>query len=417
MTSTPAQHYKNIAIWGFGREGRAALSYIQRKYKNAEITIIDKAVPPDSFGHAFLVENDALSRIAQGDFDLIVKSPGISLYNPALQEGIKNGSVLTSGTNLWFEAYPDAPVIVVTGTKGKSTTASLLHHLAQKSGLHSVLAGNIGTPLLETKPGRDITVLELSSYQIADLHYYPEIVVITNLLEAHLEWHGDKATYHRDKMRICDLSPDTTVLFHKDDKTVEKYLGDRDNVYTYSSNTGDLIIPDFLSKPHNLRNISAAMTALETLNALSHLPTNALEDFKPLPHRQEVLGTRDGITYINDSISTVPETAVIALAAFADKPVALILGGEEKGQDFSCVWDAVNKRGDVQVFCIPDSGIRLAQEFEDAVLCADMKDAVLKAQVAMSAGGYIILSPGTPSFPLYKNYMERGADFSKLCGF
>lgn len=401
MASIP----KNIAIWGTGKEGQAGYAYLQSKFPQAVFTMIDQ-------------DNEAalLPDIAAGVFDLILKSPGVSLYKPELQSAIAKGTDVTSGTNLWFAQYPDACVVAVTGTKGKSTTAALIHHMLQKCGIHSVLAGNIGQPLLEVKPA-DVVVAELSSYQIADLKHHPEIAVLTNLYEAHLEWHGDRAQYHKDKMRLFDLSEDTTAIVSKDDTIAQSYIGERENVYLYSANVGDLSVPDVLKKPHNLRNISAAMTVVEVLNSMSRLPVDALEDFEPLPHRQEVIGERDGVVYINDSISTVPETVIAALDSFSDKPVALIMGGQEKGQDYAVVNNAVKKYGTVKVFCIPDSGARIAGEVEAAVLCESLGDAIQKAQEAVSGGGYVLLSPGTPSFPIYKNYVERGEHFRGLCGF
>lgn len=401
MASIP----KNIAIWGTGKEGQAGLSYLKRLYPDADFTLIDK-------------ENEAtvLPSVASGEFDLIFKSPGVSLYKPELQQAKDKGTRITSGTNLWFEAHPDACVVAVTGTKGKSTTAALIHHMLKKCGIHCVLAGNIGKPLLEVEP-QDVTVVELSSFQTADLDHHTEIAVLTNLYEAHLEWHGGRAQYHKDKMRLFDLSDETTAIISKDDDVAKSYLGDRDNVVFYGAGVGDLNVPEILNKPHNVKNISAAMTVVEVLNALGRLPVNALEDFKPLPHRQEIVGERDGITFINDSISTVPETVVAALEAFSDKPAALIIGGEEKGQDYAAVNRFVKKHGNITVFCVPDSGARLVKEVANAILCENMDGAVKQAIKSVQGGGYVLLSPGTPSFPIYKNYVERGEHFKELCGF
>lgn len=401
MVKTP----ENIAIWGYGREGQAGHIYLKSKYPDAVYTIIEKEN-----------EGKILPKIADGEFDLILKSPGVSLYKPEIKAAQEKGTNITSGTNLWFEQYPDACVVAVTGTKGKSTTAALIHHMLQKCGIHSSLAGNIGTPLLEIKP-QDVVVAEMSSYQIADLKHHPEIAVLTNLYEAHMEWHGDKQTYHRDKLRLFGLSDETTAIIASDDKLAQSYLKDRDNVLFCGGNIGDLKLPDALNKPHNRRNVSAAMTVVEALNALGRLPVDALADFKMLPHRQEIIGERDGITFINDSISTIPETTAVAIESFSDKPIALIIGGEEKGADYSVVRHAIKTHGNVKVFCIPDSGILLVSKFDDAKFCKDMGEAVAEAKKALPNSGYVIMSPGTPSFPIYKNYMERGEHFLTLCGF
>ena len=402
--------YRTIAVWGWGREGQAGYTYLKSLYPDADFTIIEKSgvdAPERVISEADLVHER---------FDLVFKSPGVSLYRPELDALRAKGADITSGTNLWFEAHPDACVVAVTGTKGKSTTSALIHHMLQKCGIHSVLAGNIGKPLLDVEP-QDVCVVELSSFQIADLKHHPEIAVLTNLYEAHLEWHGTAQQYHADKMRLFELSDETTAIIGADDETAKGYLGDRDNVLFYGRNTGDLAVPEFLNKPHNLRNIAAAMTVVEALNALSRLPVNALDDFQPLPHRQEIVGERDGITFINDSISTVPETTAVALEAFNDKPVSVIVGGEEKHQDYSVVADMVKKHGNVHVFCIPDSGSRIHGQIDGSVLCKNMEDAVRKSITALPGGGYVLMSPGTPSFPIYKNYTERGEHFRKLCGF
>src|SRR4051812_43430187 len=173
---------ERAAIWGLGREGRAALRHLKTTRPDLDITILNDTPVADSpDGVRVLTGEDAMHALTSGEFVFVVKSPGISLYRPEVAAAQARGTRFTSGTNLWFEHYPQAKTIVVTGTKGKSTTSRLIHHLLVTHGLDARLLGNVGVAALEEAPGRDWTVFELSSYQLADFAHAGDIALVTNL--------------------------------------------------------------------------------------------------------------------------------------------------------------------------------------------------------------------------------------------
>src|SRR4051812_21123900 len=173
---------ERAAIWGYGREGAAALRFLKTTQPNLDVTILnDTPLAEAPAGVPVLTGDAAMRALAEGAFSLIVKSPGISLYRPEIAAAKARGARFTSGTNLWFANYPDAKTIVVTGTKGKSTTSRLIHHLLVAHGVDAKLLGNVGVAALEETPGRDWTIFELSSYQLADFEHAADIALVTNL--------------------------------------------------------------------------------------------------------------------------------------------------------------------------------------------------------------------------------------------
>ncbi len=390
-----------IAIWGYGREGRSSLIHLQGLYPDAEFTVIDD-LPQTIEGVRTLVGED---KIAEGAFDLVCKAPGVSLYKPAVKAAKDKGTVFTSATNLWFERYPKAKKLVVTGTKGKSTTASLIHHILEFNGYKSMLAGNIGVPLIMAEPGADISVLELSSYQIADLAHAPDAAIILNLYPEHRDWHGSTEQYYSDKMRIAEISENTKIVTNED-------LTRRRNVASYHEVPPDARLPEFFKGAHNRRNLGAALEALWQMGFKISDLNGALDSYKPLPHRQEVVADIDGVRWINDSISTVPEAAMAALDMHPDKTVTLILGGQDRGQDYKALAAHIKLHGKVRVLTLPDNGARIANDM-DCVPCATLEEAVKKA-AATPSGGVVLLSPAAPSYGHFKNFEDRGEQFRKL---
>ncbi|HTO80536.1 MAG TPA: Mur ligase family protein, partial [Methylocystis sp.] len=201
---------KSIAIWGAGREGAAALDYVRAHRPDAAITVLNDQ-PLSAAALAALGETpvvigaEAASALSVGTFEVVIKSPGVSPYRPEVEQAKRRGVDFTSVTNLWFEENPKAKTIAVTGTKGKTTTSGLIHHMLRGVGLDASLVGNGGVPALTQKTAHEFTVLELSSYQTADLKHAPTIAVITSLYPEHAPWHGSVERYYADKLRLAQL--------------------------------------------------------------------------------------------------------------------------------------------------------------------------------------------------------------------
>ena len=434
---------KSIAIWGYGREGHATYNYLKNKGIKANISIIADDEPSHIPGGCnVLVGAEGCAAIASGNFDLIIKSPGISLYRPEISIGKKAGSIFTSATNIWMQANPDAKTIVVTGTKGKSTTAKLIHHILCEIGMDGELAGNVGRPLMEIETPPEITVIELSSYQIADLEFAPTIAVGLNLYPEHIPWHGDIETYYSDKLRIFSLNPAPKALLNAHDAEIKKRLGNIKNAIwfndassygvhdgaVYKENEKIISISETnLLGEHNLSNIACALSAVEIiagdLSEKNETIKNAVASFIPLPHRLELLGEKNGVLYVDDSISTTPQSALAALRAFNENSKIIILGGQDRGLDYGELAKHLPMLDIKAILTIPDNGALIAAQVLEIspdinlIECESLAGAVEKAKEIAAPGDVVLLSPAAPSFGHFTDYTERGERFAKLSGF
>ena len=322
---------RRVAIWGFGREGHAVIGALRARLPQQSLTLfcsqaeVDAARAFDAALDVVVGEPDATTL---NQFDVVVKSPGISAYQPALLAAQAQGTRFTSGTALWFGENPGARVIAVTGTKGKSTTSALLAHLARALGVRTALAGNIGLPLLELLDQHaDLWVIELSSFQTGEAGAL-ELGVITSLYEEHLDWHGSRECYVADKLRLADVSRQLLV------NSLQPALLERTQGHPhrllFGQPEGWYVAEGFiwrgmqqvfpitqLAAPglHNALNACAALAALEALGMDALAAAPSLASFRPLPHRLQPLGERDGWHWINDSISTTPLATLAALEA------------------------------------------------------------------------------------------------------
>lgn len=407
---------KRIGIWGMGREGQAVRQALECHVLNYEIIEISE-------------EN--ISELLK--CDVVVKSPGVSLYRPEIQEALQKGVEFTSSTNLFFaNKKPSVSVIAVTGTKGKSTTSSLLAHTLKSFNKHVELGGNIGRPLVElSDTNADFVVAELSSYQCADLTGRPDIGVLINLYPEHLQWHQTHEVYYQDKARMIRLSAEA-VLNATDPQThvflkgTEAILFNAPRgIHIQNNLFYDGEVPLFpieklpLIGRHNAENACAVLTVIKMLGLKPELCEKAFETFKPLPHRLEIIGKKDGITYVDDSISTTPETAMVAIKALdKGQDMTLIAGGFDRGQNYKELVDFLKTyKNRIRLVTLPDTGKVLADLAQRAgietALTSDMPTAVSVAQHITPRGGMIILSPAAPSYNMYPNFEERGKDFKK----
>ncbi len=430
----PFEGAQRVAIWGFGREGHAALDWLRARHPALAITILNDTpladAPP---GVPVLIAQDANAALSAGRFDVVVKSPGVSLYRTELAQARANGTRLTSGVNLWFADNPHAHTIAVTGTKGKSTTSRLIHHMLNAAGRDTALIGNVGVAALGQAAGADHTVLELSSYQIADLDAAPSIALVTNLYVDHTPWHGSVEQYHHDKLRLLQHASTRAVLNANSDK-LRACVGARDNTLWYGREDGfhvrgarlyfrDAIV-DTTSFPlrgvHNLENLAGACTVLDLVGVSSVRERVDLTGFAQLRHRQEEFVGVGGRLCVNDSISTVPEATLVALRAYADRRIALFLGGTDRGQDHRELLDYLESANIACVVLLPDTGARIAQEMAGRKWpfpIAPVSDLAQGVDIAMRTPEDValLLSPAAPSFGQFRDFEERGDRFIALC--
>ncbi len=430
---------RRIGIWGFGREGRAVIRTLRHRLPKQPLTVMCSAGEADA-ARAFDPEIDILT--AEPDaatlsgFDVLVKSPGISAYKPALLAAQAQGTVVTSGTALWFAENPDARVIAVTGTKGKSTTSAMIAHLARSLGVRTALAGNIGLPLLELiDQSADLWVIELSSFQTCEAGLLA-LGIITSLYEEHLDWHGSSEQYAIDKMRLADVSQQLLVNALQPDLMAR--TRDHPHRLLFGQPSGwhvadgvirrgdDEVFPsDQLAAPglHNALNACAALAALAAvgMDALAAAP--ALTSFRPLPHRLQPLGERDGVRWVNDSISTTPLATLAALESLRGHAVTVLVGGYDRGVDWMLFVEAMGAEPAHAIICMGGNGgrietaLRVAEVGCPILRVDDLDAAVAEAKARTPNGGVILLSPGAPSFDQFTDYAERGRRFTELAGF
>lgn len=425
----------SVAIWGFGREGRASLAYMRRHYPKLNPTVLNDApltVPCDA---PAIAGPDAMARLLAADFDVVVKSPGISLYRPEIAAAKRKGVRFTSATNLWFEQQSGTEVIAVTGTKGKSSTARLLQYVLQNVGYDVRMYGNVGIPALGQPPGRDVTVLEMSSYQIADLAFAPAIAVLTNLYPEHAPWHGGTDNYYRDKLRILNIAPGRTkgVANFACERLRAKLSGRKD--LTWFNAEGGFVggetgltfagapveLREFpLKGAHNFANLAAACAAADLFSARNVRKKVDLTGFRQLAHRLEEFSA-GGILCVNDSLCTVPEATIAALKTYAGRNIVLILGGTDRGQEYDGLAAFLPQTGVKTALLLPATGAHVAAALAktkpsfEVQPVPDLETAVREGFRRLDPGDVFLMSPAAPSFGQFKNYEDRGDTFKALC--
>ncbi len=450
---------RRVVVWGAGREGGAAVSVLTRHAPPAELTVIVDGEP--SIGSTAVSSDSPEGFAVLARAEVIVKSPGVSPYVGRFAEA-SVGRIVTGGTALWLAETGGRRVVGITGSKGKSTTSSLLHHLLTALGENAELAGNIGRAPIEVLGERrdqeasgavrsvDRYVFELSSFQSAEVSVSPEDGVLTALFPEHLNWHGTTERYYADKVNLF-ADPTCRVAANMANADVAaavrahpslRAFGVDGAVRAIERRVVDVdggVLADLSSTrllgSHNASNVAGALTALRSMG--HDIATRAddiqvaLSTFVPLAHRLQPVGMLDGRLVVDDSLSTAPQAAVAALEAYGDRPVAIIVGGFDRGLDYAPLARAcAERRQPTWVLGVPQSGERLVPLIDAAVAAekaahvhvelfdgADGFDhAVQRAEHVTPEGGVILLSPGAPSFGRFADYRERGLHFRLLLG-
>ncbi|MDA1316825.1 MAG: UDP-N-acetylmuramoyl-L-alanine--D-glutamate ligase [bacterium] len=394
--------HKTILIVGYGMEGKATKSFLEKYVPSSRITVTDASNGKDYLAH-------------QANYDIVIKTPGIPPRDLSVP--------YTTATNIFFANLPTrVQTIGVTGSKGKSTTASLIYHILASSGKKTKLVGNIGSPMLDSLKLDDtetIYVIELSSYMLTDIKFSPHISVITSLFPEHIPYHKTVEEYYVAKQNIvAHATPNDYYIYNPAYPQLADWAKGTSAIST-PYKTG---IPETTSKligAHNKDNIAAAYSACSLLNISDANFTFAVSTFEPLPHRLQTVGTVHGITFIDDAISTTPESTMAALEA-VDNVQTIFLGGEDRGYDFSQLINMLYDKHIQHIVVFPDSGNRIAEELHikhpDILTiyhAQDMNSAVDYAFKHTSEGSICLLSCASPSYSLWKNFQEKGDQFKK----
>jgi UDP-N-acetylmuramoylalanine--D-glutamate ligase len=437
---------QRVAVWGLGREGRAAIRFLRQRHPSLPLLVLDDGYgpPPDGLGsgieYAFGVDRIAG---ALANIDIIVKSPGVSLYRREIQAARAAGTQVTSLLNLWFAERLDLTTICVTGTKGKSTTASLIAHMLAGLGRRVALVGNIGIPITAIDNATaDIAVIEVSSYQAADFDGVCDIAVLTSLYPEHIDWHLSVENYYLDKINLLNHSRRRIIhraaaeifeRFATGPPARQDFFEHERRIHCCSTEILDdaaaigQVRNPYLARPHNRSNLCAALTVAKSLNLDPTAALEAASGFRGLPHRQQELGEIGGVLFVDDSISTIPESTLAALAVYAGRDITVILGGHDRGIDYGKLVEKAVTGAAKAVICLGDSGERIyslaraVATRRDDVACKirraqSMGDAVAFARQVTPPGGVVLLSPAAPSYGHYHDYIERGRDFASKVG-
>jgi UDP-N-acetylmuramoylalanine-D-glutamate ligase len=427
---------RQVGVWGAGVEGRAAI----RKLRSLGVT--PAAVVDDAPG---LLEAEGLPVLASEPEGIaalaacavVVKSPGISPLHPAAQALVEQGVLLVGGLGLWLEEADRERVVCVTGTKGKSTTVSIIGALAEGLGYRCFVGGNLGSPPYDPQvaAGADLWVIEVSSYQAADCTCSPPVVAVTSLHPDHLIWHGSLEAYYGDKLSLCRLPGARLTVANGTDATLrahEGLLGPKIDWVQPPSPVPAWVAALGLLGRHNEVNALVAQHCLAALAVPGAKDPAALAaaavGFRRLASRLRPVGTVGGVTFVDDSLSTNVLSTTAALEAFAQQQVALLVGGFDRGIDYHPLAAPLAGRVPATlVLTLPDNGARIARELREERLpervalrvCADLEEAVRAGYNWAGPGGVVLLSPAAPSFGRYADYRQRAEHFvaaARACG-
>lgn len=415
-----------VGVWGLGVEGRATLRRL------AADGVVPAVLVDAHGGHTDdgreVLAADAAGLAALGACDVVVKSPGISPYDPPALEVAAGGADLVGGLALWLGDAPRERVVCITGTKGKSTTSAIAGALATGLGARCVVGGNLGTPPWDPQADLpadpDLVVVETSSYQAHDLRVGPRVAVVTSLSQDHLTWHHGYDTYVRDKLSLCTRPGVQVVLTPVGDPELERHA--------------DLLGPHRRTVPatraawtdalgvlgeHNLRNAALARAALVALGVPGadddERLAAAATGYVPLRSRLTPVGSVDGVSFVDDSLSTNVLPTLAAVEAFPGRRIALLVGGQDRGIDYGPLALGLRDRSaGLLVLTLPDNGPRIAAAFAEHAPAVEVRaiDDLAEATAAAFAwarpGGVVLLSPAAPSFGRFRDYAERAEVFT-----
>lgn len=416
---------RRVGIFGFGVEGRATAARLGGR---ADLIIVDDA---EGHGdHVLVTDRGGLEALAT--CDVVLKSPGIPRRRADVLELEREGVTVTSALNLWLHDTDLDRVVAVTGTKGKSTTTSLITFFLTCLGQPAQRLGNIGQPPYD--PSVDTSagwlVLEVSSFQVVDLDLAPRVVVVTSLGEDHLDWHGSLEQYRHDKLSLT-RAPGEHVTLVADNPTLREHESQIGGALRYvARDTTSLATALGLIGEHNDANVALALAAAATLtgespDAVGAAVRQRASQFTPLRGRLTLVASESvgslTLRYVDDGLATSVLPALAALEVFAGDPVSLIAGGFDRGVDYAGLAEAlVARSASTTLITMGNAGARLSDEVRqrrhDLVQhsASSMLEAVQLARTSLPTGGVVLLSPAAPSFDRYHNWEERSDDFTNV---
>ncbi|OGE76907.1 MAG: UDP-N-acetylmuramoylalanine--D-glutamate ligase [Candidatus Doudnabacteria bacterium RIFCSPHIGHO2_02_FULL_48_21] len=426
-----------VAVLGMGVNHEALAKYLQKQ--GVSFQVID----------GWKTDAELAERLS--GFDIIFRTPGVPFFSKSIQTLKRRGAKIYSQTKLFFDLC-QAPIIGVTGTKGKGTTSTLIFKILEAAALRQAhgrkvyLAGNIGRDpfeFIDKLTPNDFVILELSSFQLQDLHKSPHIAVVLKITPEHLDHHQDLAEYIEAKTSIVRFqsASDFAVLSYDSESTrtfagktkariVWNSIKQEVKPGCYATDRKIFLNGEIVAKTaevallgrFNLENVTAAIAAAAAAGVTDGTTIKkAISEFRGLPHRLEFIAEIGKVKFYNDSFATTPETTVAALTAFAD-PIVLIAGGSEKKSDYAELGKKIAESKVKTLIAIGVTGPKIAKLARDAGFAGkifdtglnDMEQIIAKANEAADPGDVVLLSPASASFDMFDNYKQRGELFSKF---
>ena len=427
---------KNIAILGFGKEGKSTYNFLRKHFPTQHLTILDgnekllenNEYLNDDKNITLVLGKDYLNNLTE--YDYIFKSPGVKIPDETFNI-IKDN--ITSQIGIALELFRDN-TIGVTGTKGKSTTSSLIYQVLKDQNIDCLLLGNVGNPIFDyiddIKEDTKL-VIEMSSYQLETAKHSPHISIILNLYEDHLNYHGTLEEYHYSKLNIYKYQKENDIaLYTSSNANINKYLStnkylskiidiDKEfeiisddiiyrNIKIYNKNAERILVGE-----HNLINILFVIKVALLLNLDMNQTIKTINSFKPLEHRMEYVGEFNGIKYYNDTIATIPEATISCLKAL--KVIdTIIFGGMDRGINYEPLINYFNESNIENFICMPETGYKLSSSIKRGNIykVETLDEAVdIAKKVTKTA---CLLSPAAPSYNAFKNFEEKGNYYKKL---
>lgn len=451
---------KKTLIVGWGREGESTYRFLRKRWPRLPIAVADlkenletrlRQIKKRDRNFGYYLGKDYLKAI--GEYKVVFRAPGVPPYVFKLEEIKHNKQIITSQTEVFLKLAREK-TIGITGTKGKSTTASLTACILEKSGRQVELLGNIGQPVFEffnrggqiTK--RKIFVVELSSHQLCDIKASPHIAVILNITREHLDYYKNFRQYLDCKQNITLYQRENDILIYADYENPRKiakktkalavpfsrrkkpcpgYYIEDDKIVSCKKEGREVLVGENdtqLLGDFNLDNVLGAVAVADTLGISKKIIRQAVAEFKPLPHRLERVGEYKEIIFFNDALATTPEATIAAIETFKGKVGTIILGGSDRKQNFRKLAEIVLYAGIENVILLPDtgavikksiykqakqSGHNLPRFFE----VKNLKKAVSLCYTHTRQGKVCLLSTASPSFSLFKDYQEKGDLFKR----
>lgn len=438
---------KKILILGFGKEGVSTYKFIRKHFPDKKIYISDKKTTNEE-----IIKKDINVNINFGDnyldnlkdFDIIMKSPGISFANiniDSFKDKIKSELEL-------FLEYMDVKTIGVTGSKGKSTTSSLIYEILKKEKKETLLLGNIGIPvfdLIDDITKDTIVVLEMSSHQLEYMNVSPNISILLNIYEEHLDHYKSLKEYAEAKINIGRFqNKDDYFIYNVDNKIIKECINEIEDSshikYEVSfegnisnNNSNKVYIKDNyiyineekiyninekrnLIGDHNLNNIMFVLTVSKILNLNMENVKETISNFKGLEHRMEYVGKYDDIIFYNDSIATIPEATINSIKGLKNVDT-LIFGGMDRGISYDEFIDFLNTGVINNLICMPDTGYKIADKLKcssNIYKVETLEEAVELSKKVTKKNKICLLSPAAASYGFFKNFVEKGNIYKEL---